>query len=305
MRLVRRDFDEVISAHHHLSVQDASTHDRIEPWAHVKRVVAQSGTSFLWGMRALPAERRRAMYAIYAFCREVDDIADEPGEIDDKKRALAAWRGEIAQLYTGQPKWPTARALLQPVQRFNLPQEEFLAVIDGMETDAAPTVRMQTLDELLIYCRKVAGAVGMLSIHAFGVNRHPGPQFAETLGTALQLTNILRDLKEDAALQRLYVPLEMLAKHGVAAGSLNAVFVHPGFAETCAELAGLARVYYTNAERLMAELGWRKMRPAVLMMAVYRETLDRLQERGWARIDGPIRLTRAQKMWLAVRYTFF
>ena len=197
-----RDFDDVISAHHHLSVQDASTHDRIEPLAHVKRIVAQSGTSFLWGMRALPAERRHAMYAIYAFCREVDDVADEPGEMDDKMRALTAWRGEIARLYAGQPSWPTTRALLQPVQHFNLPQEEFLAVIDGMEADAAPTVRMQTLDELLNYCRKVAGAVGMLSIHAFGVPQHPGPRFAETLGTALQLTNILRDLKEDAALQR-------------------------------------------------------------------------------------------------------
>ena len=294
----------MISAHHHLSVQDASTHDRIEPLAHVKRIVAQSGTSFLWGMRALPAERRHAMYAIYAFCREVDDIADEPGEIDDKMRALTAWRGEIARLYAGHPNWPTTRALLQPVQRFNLPQEEFLAVIDGMEADAAPTVRMQTLDELLNYCRKVAGAVGMLSIHAFGVPQHPGPRFAETLGTALQLTNILRDLKEDAALQRLYVPLDMLAKHGVAVSSLNAAFVHPGFAETCAELADLARAYYADAERLMAELGWRQMRPSVLMMAVYRETLDRLEERGWTRIDLPIRLTRARKMWLVVRYGF-
>ena len=294
----------MISAHHHLSVQDASTHDRIEPLAHVKRIVAQSGTSFLWGMRALPADRRHAMYAIYAFCREVDDIADEPGEIDDKMRALTAWRGEIARLYAGHPNWPTTRALLQPVQRFNLPQEEFLAVIDGMEADAAQTIRMQTLDELLNYCRKVAGAVGMLSIHAFGVPQHPGPRFAETLGTALQLTNILRDLKEDAALQRLYVPLDMLAKHGVAVSSLNEVFVHPGFAETCAELADLARAYYADAERLMAELGWRQMRPSVLMMAVYRETLDRLEERGWTRIDLPIRLTRARKMWLVVRYGF-
>lgn len=295
----------MISAHHHLSPRGASTHERVEPWAHVQRVVAQSGTSFLWGMRSLPAERRRAMYAIYAFCREVDDITDEPGEIDDKIRALAAWRGEIARLYAGQPKWPTTRALLQPVQRFNLPQKEFLAVIEGMETDAAPTVRMQTLDELLDYCRKVAGAVGMLSIHAFGVPQHPGPQFAETLGAALQLTNILRDLKEDAALQRLYVPLDMLAKRGVATSSMNAVFVHPGFAETCAELASLARVYYADAERLMEELGWRRVRPAVLMMAVYRETLDRLQQRGWTRIDGSIRLTDARKMWLAARYSFF
>lgn len=244
------------------------------------------------------------MHAIYAFCREVDDIADEPGQVADKRRALAAWREEIARLYAKQPKWPTTKALLKSVQSFNLPREEFLAVIDGVEIDAAPTVRMQKLDDLLNYCRKVAGAVGMLSIHAFGVPRHPGPQIAETLGNALQLTNILRDLKEDAALQRLYLPLEMLGKHGVIANSLNAVFNHPGFAETCSELADLAQSYYTKADELLAGLGWRKMRPAALMMAVYREMLDRLQERGWKRIDVSVRLTPMRKMLLALRYGF-
>ena len=126
-------------------------------------------------MRVLPAAGRRAMHAIYAFCREVDDIADEPGEIADKKLALAAWREEIDRLYAGQPEWPTTRALLSSVQRFDLPREEFLAVIDGMEIDAAPVVRMRDLDDLLGYCRKVAGSVGVLSVHAFGVPRHPGP----------------------------------------------------------------------------------------------------------------------------------
>ena len=120
----------------------------------------------------------------------------------------------------------------------------------------------------------------MLSIHAFGVPRHPGIRIAETLGAALQLTNILRDVKEDAALQRLYVPLDMLARHGVAAHRLDAIFAHPGFAEACAELADLAHAYYAEAERLMADLAWRQMRPPVLMMAVYRETLDRLRETG-------------------------
>ena len=135
--------------------------------------------------------------------------------------------------------------------------------------------------------------------------RHPGPRIAETLGNALQLTNILRDLKEDAALQRLYVPREMLERHGVAANSPDAVFVHPGFAEVCEELAALARGYYCETDRLLREFGWRRMRPAVLMMAVYRETLDRLEERGWQQIGGPIRLTRARKMWLGLQYGLF
>ncbi len=278
--------------------------DQIKPRDHVNRVVARSGTSFLWGMRALSAERRRAIYAIYAFCREVDDIVDEPGESTDKRRALVAWREEINRLYAGKPGWPTTRALLEPVRRFNLPREEFLAVIDGMEIDARATVRMRNLDDLLHYCHKVAGAVGMLSIHAFGVPRNPGFQIAEKLGTALQLTNILRDLKEDAAMQRLYVPLELLSKHGVPTTSLNAILVHSGFSGACAELAGLARGYYSETERLITEFGWRRIRPAVLMMVVYRELLDRLEERGWTRIDVSIRLTRLRKLLLALRYGF-
>ena len=186
---------------------------QVAPWAHVHRVVRESGTSFFWAMRVLPAERRRAMYAIYAFCREVDDIADEPGATEDKLRALAGWREEISRLYAGQPQWPTSRALLEAVERYELPQEEFLSVIDGMEIDAAPIVRMRRVEDLLDYCRKVAGAVGMLSIRAFGMPQRPGPQIAESLGNALQLTNILRDVKGDAKRQRLYVPTDTLARH--------------------------------------------------------------------------------------------
>ena len=242
------------------------------------------------------------MYAIYAFCREVDDVADEPGEIAAKKRALADWREEIHRLYAGRPTRPTTRALLRAVERFSLPQDEFLAVIDGMETDAAPTVRMQTLDDLLNYCRRVAGAVGMLSVHAFGVPQDPGPRIAEALGSAFQLTNILRDLKEDAALMRLYVPLDLLDKHGVDAGPLDAVLLHAQFADVCEELAELALGYYGEADRLIKELRSRRMKPAVVMMAVYRETLERLQARGWNQIDERIGLTRARKLWLALRH---
>ena len=276
-----------------------------DPWAHVHRVVAQSNSSFVWGMRILPRERRRAMYAIYAFCREVDDVADEPGKIADKRRALADWRKEIRRLYAERPTRPTTRALLGPVRRFSLPQDEFLAVIDGMEIDAAPALRMRTLDDLLAYCRKVAGAVGVLSIHAFGVPQAPGPCIAEALGNAFQLTNVLRDLKEDAALERLYVPQDLLDRHGVAAESIDAAILHPGFADACGELAQLAQDYYSEAGRLMEELGSRRMRPAEVMMAVYRETFERLQARGWKRIETPVRLTGTRKIWLALRHGLF
>ena len=293
------------SAHQSAATENHSSQDRIEPLVYVNRVVARSGTSFLWGMKVLPLERRRAMYAIYTFCREVDDIVDKPGGIGDKKQALAAWRREIGRLYAGQPEWPATMALLRPVQLFDLPQEEFLTVIDGMEIDAAPTVQMQTLADLLEYCRKVAGAVGMLSVHAFGVPARPGPQIATALGNALQLTNILRDLKEDAASHRLYVPLDLLGRHGVPSDPLEGVFTHPDFAAACGELAGLARGYYDETERLLAEIGWRNMRPAVLMMAVYRDLLDRLEKRGWKRLDNPIRVPRSRKMWFALRYGLF
>ncbi|MDE0052666.1 MAG: presqualene diphosphate synthase HpnD [Gammaproteobacteria bacterium] len=273
-----------------------------DPLLHVNRIVAQSSSSFLWGMRILPRERRRAMFAIYAFCREVDDIADEPGEVAEKRRALTGWREEIRRLYAGEPTRPTTRALLDPVRRFNLPQDEFFAVIDGMETDASPTVRMTTLEDLLRYCRNVAGAVGLLSIHAFGVPREPGPRIARALGNAFQLTNILRDLKEDAGLRRLYVPLDLLAKHGIATRSLEEVFVHPRFADVCAELAELARSHYDEADKLMKELQSRRMRPAAVMMAGYRETLEKLRARGWKRIDEPVRLKQTRKIWLAVRH---
>ena len=284
----------------------------IEPWTHVKRVVLRSRSSFTWGMKLLPADQRRAMYAIYAFCREVDDIADEQGAADDKRRALAAWRDEVDRLYAGEPRWPTTRALLGPVERFDLPRREFLAVIDGVETDVAPTVRMPRVEDLLSYCRKVAGAVGVLSIHAFGMPRHPGPRIAETLGNAFQLTNILRDLRDDAALERLYVPLDLLRENGVATNALHDAseglpdgFADPGFARACGALAEMARGYYAEAERLLAEIEWRRLRPAVLMMAVYRELFDRLERRGWTRIDEPVRIPRVRKTWIVLRYGFF
>ena len=295
----------MLSASYGIANQDNGALDQIDPWAHVHRIVAQSGTSFLWGMKVLPAKRRRAMYAIYAFCREVDDIADEPGEISNKRKALAAWRKEIDQLYAGQPRWPTTKALLPAVQQFGLPKEEFLAVVDGMEIDAAPEIQMQKMEDLSDYCRKVAGAVGVLSIHAFGASQEPGPRIAELCGKALQLTNILRDLKQDAELKRLYIPLEILHKHGVTAPSPTAMFTHPGFAEACKELAGLAHHYYSEADGLIRKVGRRKMRPAVIMMAVYREMLARLEKRGWSRIDDLIQMTGPQKMWVALRRGFF
>lgn len=279
--------------------------EKLSPVAHVNRVVRQSGTSFYWAMRLLPEERRQAMYAVYAFCREVDDIADSPGESVEKLRALERWREEIDLLYRGRPERLTSRALLEPVDRFDLPQEEFQAIIDGMEIDAAPRVRIRSVDGLLDYCRKVAGAVGMLSIRVFGMPQKPGPRIAVALGNALQLTNILRDVKSDAARNRLYVPSETLQKYSVDERSLSRIIVHPFFAGACLEVSRLARRYYLETEWLLKGLRRGLMRPAVIMMETYQETLNLLETRGWKKIADPVSLKSWRKIWLALRHGIF
>ncbi len=208
---------------------------------HVHQVVRGSGTSFLWGMRVLPKPRREAMFAIYAFCREVDDVADEPGAPEGKLARLEAWRAEIERLYEGRPTRPTTRALAGPIAAFDLPKEEFLAVIDGMEMDAREAMVGPSLEDFTLYCRRVAGAVGMLSIHAFGAREPQAREIAVALGEALQITNILRDLAEDADRGRLYVPRELLEAHGVMTRDPQAVLDHPGLVPASAELAARAR----------------------------------------------------------------
>ena len=184
--------------------------------AHVRAVVIGSGTSFYWGMRLLPAAKRNAMYAIYAFCREVDDVADGDAPVAAKLDQLAGWRREIDALFEGRPSRPTTLALLDPVARFDLPASEFHAMIDGMEMDAKDSMRAPPMSELIRYCRCVAGAVGLLSIRVFGAHGEEVRRGALALGEALQLTNILRDLSEDATRGRLYLPRELLQQHRIA-----------------------------------------------------------------------------------------
>ena len=275
--------------------------NQTKAWEHVRDVVGRSGTSFLWGMKVLPKARRRAMYAIYTFCREVDDIADEPGEIREKKRALADWRAEIDLLYDGQPSRLTTLALLEPVQCYDLPKQEFLYLIDGMESDTAPTVQINNVEELMVYCRKVAVSVAMLSIHTFGTPEHPAPQLARAVGNALQLTNILRDLRVDAEIQRLYLPHELLSKHGIVFKTPQEVLIHPNLTVVCNEIAEIAHRNYAEADRLIKVIGRKKMRPFVIMMAVYRENLALMEKRGWQNHDHEIQLSTARKILLALK----
>ncbi len=268
----------------------------------VRELVARSGTSFAMGMRVLPRERREAMYALYAFCREVDDIADEPGDVELRRRQLDEWRAEIGRLYEGSPTQAISRALVAPVAQYNLPREEFLAVIDGMETDLDNKMQAPPMQALREYCRQVAGAVGMISIRIFGVAEEDGPEIAERLGQALQLTNILRDLREDAQRGRLYLPGELLAAHGIKPGEPAKVLSHPNLPKVCDEIAAQARADFRKTRQLIKRGRRGPLKPCILMMEVYERILARLMKRGWRDLDREVHLSPAQKLWILVRY---
>jgi len=270
--------------------------------AHVRQVVEASGTSFYWGMRILPPERREAMYAIYAFCREVDDIADDDMPQPERISRLAEWRTEIDRLFAGNPQMPTARALLEPTQEFDLQREDFLAVIDGMEMDAREAMRGPSLAEFELYCARVAGAVGLLSTRAFGDSSPRARDHALALGHALQITNILRDIVEDAERDRLYLPKEILEAHGITDTDPQKVLKNPALPKVCADLAAMARQRFDEALGALADCDRRALRPASIMRAIYRRVLDRLQKRGWERLDLPVKVSKPEKLWIALRY---
>src|SRR4051812_452861 len=261
--------------------------------------VQASGTSFYSAMRLLPPERRNAMYAIYAFCREVDDIADEGGSLEAKRAGLEEWRAEIDRLYAGEPHKPVAQALLTSVKSFSLRKQDFLAVIDGMEMDAETTIVAPDLATLDLYCDRVASAVGHLSVRAFGATGPEADEVAHHLGRALQLTNILRDLAEDGERGRLYLPKELLDQHGIPYAEPQAALAHPKLKKVCRDGAILAPPPYPRAPSAMAGGARRRMPPPAIMGAVYRAILKRLISTDWRRRDQPVKLPKWQKLWLA------
>jgi phytoene synthase len=269
--------------------------------AEVERVVRAAGTSFYRGMRVLPPDRRNAMYAIYAFCRMVDDIADEPGAFSAKVSRLDDWRRRIAGLYRGEADTPVARVLLRAVRAFQLRQADFEAVIDGMQMDAEIAIVAPDWATLDLYCDRVAAAVGRLSVRAFGDASADADLVAHALGRALQLTNILRDVFEDSRRGRLYLPGEWLAEAGIPADPESAL-AHPGLPAICARLAEKAQEYFDAAYAAMARCDRRAMRPARLMGATYAAVLARLERRGWDRLEMPAKLPKWQKLWIAVRF---
>ena len=269
--------------------------------AAVERLVRAAGTSFYRGMRVLPPDRRLAMYAIYAFCRAVDDIADEETPFADRLPRLDAWRTRIGALYAGAADDPITRVLLPAVQHFTLRQQDFLAVIDGMQMDAETVILAPSLGALDTYCDLVASAVGRLSVRAFGDASPAADRVAFHLGRALQLTNILRDLAEDATRGRLYLPHEWLDEAGVPRDP-QAALRAPGLDRVCRRTAELAHGHFRDAHAAMAESDRRAMKPARLMGATYAALLARLERTGWAHPEIRVGLPAWQKLWIAMRY---
>jgi phytoene synthase len=277
-----------------------------DPQALAAGITARSGTSFGPGMAILPRARRDAMHAVYAFCRMVDDIADGPFAPHDKQAALDAWREEIGQLYDGAPKSAVGLALRPAVAAFALPRAEFLLMIEGMEMDARGPIVAPLRPTLERYTRRVAGSVGALSMRIFGAwTGEVSDRFAHALGDAFQLTNILRDIEGDAADGRLYLPVDLLDRHGIATRDPLAVARHAALPALCAELGAEARAAYDRA-RALAPLHRRaRLAPALVMMGAYEAYLDRMEALGFRRPLPDRLLSRREKLLSGMRYALF
>ncbi len=270
--------------------------------AHVTELVKRSGTSFYQGMKILPPARRDAMYAIYAFCRVVDDIADEEGrDFTAKQTELEIWRQRIAALYErGEAEDPITRALLIVIRDYQVRREDFIAIIDGMEMDAGEPIIAPSLAELDLYCDRVASAVGRLSVRVFGDSSPAADEVAYALGRGLQLTNILRDVGEDAERGRIYLPAEFLAEAHIQTDP-GTILSQPDLPAVCGKLADMAEAAFGRAGEAMARCDGRAMRPARLMEASYRPLLTILRRRNFDYAQGRITLPKWRKLLLAAR----
>lgn len=261
---------------------------------------AKSGSSFYYSFLFLPPERRRAITALYAFCREVDDVVDESSDPGLASTKLAWWRQELARLFAGTPQHPVTLALAPAIAPYGLTAEHLGAVIDGMEMDLQQT-RYLDFEALRLYCWRVAGVVGLMSAGIFGYRDPATAGYAENLGIALQLTNIVRDVGEDARRGRVYLPQSDLAEHGVKTGDLLAARRSPEFSRLMAFEARRAHEYYDRAFALLPAVDRRAQRPGLIMAAIYRTVLTEIEHDGFPVLEQRISLTPLRKLWIAWR----
>ena len=261
---------------------------------------AASGSSFYYSFMFLPAKQRQAITALYAFCREVDDVVDECSDIDIARRKLDWWREEIETCFSGQPRHPVAQALQQPVQEYNLPLEYFQEVIDGMEMDLDQN-RYESFKELALYCHRVAGVVGLLSAEIFGYRHRDTLKYAETLGIAFQLTNILRDVREDAERGRIYLPLDEMLEHQINPHDLLKGAATDTLGDLLDYQAQRARQYYQRAMSCLPAEDRYSQRSGVIMAAIYQTLLDEIEADGYRVMRQRVSLTPLRKFWIAWR----
>jgi squalene synthase HpnD len=263
--------------------------------------VQVSRSSFYTAMRIMPQAEREAMFAIYKFCRLVDDIADDGTRARPQRAAeLDVWRSDLAALYDGKPAGHAA-FLAQPVKAFGLRQADFLAVIDGMAMDVAEDIRAPDLATLDLYCDRVAAAVGRLSTRIFGMDEKPGLELAHELGRALQLTNILRDLDEDAEMGRLYLPSELLKQAGIATTDPNAAIADPRVDSACRALAARTLAHFAAADRLLRSRPRGRLLAPKMMEAVYRAMLKDMLAEGWAPPRRRVRIAKPRLLLIVAR----
>ena len=275
----------------------------LEAAANANYGTTASGSSFYAAMRILPREQREAMFQIYSFCRQVDDIADSDGPRPERLAALQKWRDDIDALYRGEPP-ARLRDYVASVRKFDLQRADFLAIVDGMEMDVPQDIRAPDLATLDLYCDRVASAVGRLSVRVFGLPREDGILLAHHLGRALQLTNILRDIDEDAAIGRLYLPREGLLQAGITGDDPSEVISDPALPKVCAPLVERARAHFENADEVMVRHPRRVVRAPRIMSKYYRAILELLVARGFEPPRAPVRVSKMARTAILLRYAF-
>ena len=268
------------------------------PDEYCQQKAAASGSSFYYAFHFLPPERRRAITALYAFCREVDDVVDEVHDENVAQAKLAWWRQEVGLIFGGSPQHPVAQALVPIVREFALPEEHFQTIIDGMAMDLVHT-RYLDFAALELYCHRVAGVVGLLSAEIFGYTNASTRGYARDLGIAFQLTNICRDVGEDARRGRIYLPQEDLSKFGVAPSSILRAEYSPAFEQLMAFEFDRARAWYAKAMAQLPDEDRKAQRTGLVMAAIYRTLLDEIARDRYRVLDRKTSLTPVRKLWIA------
>ena len=268
------------------------------PDEYCQQKAAASGSSFYYSFLFLPPERRRAITALYAFCREVDDVVDECTDAQVARTKLAWWRAEVGKLFQGQPSHPVARALHPFIQEFEIKEKQLNEIVDGMEMDLTQT-RYLDFAALERYCYHVAGAVGLLAAGIFGYGNPRTLDYAKTLGTAFQLTNIIRDVGEDARKSRIYLPVDELQRFGVTAKEILDAKYSENFRALMAFQARRADAFYADAMAALPAEDRRAQRAGLIMAAIYRATLAEIERDGFKVLTQRTSLTPLRKLWLA------